>query len=224
MNTLVRRAAVVTASRAISGWCVGAVLTTRTVPRRIAGLPRGRPFHGSAPTLLAVRRKRRGGGSGLAGRENLHGTSNSGAAAAAEPSSGSTDEGGSRSRSTKEAYVGHSPVTDTQVFRLAASTLLDKLERAVEPMKAKNDIFVVERSDGEIGETLRIDLGPKEGFYLVEISEDEHVFQYSSPVSGQILYFLSSGSGEWVGMDDGHSFEGIFVRDLIRQCQGVPNL
>jgi hypothetical protein len=182
----------------------------------IGAIPAGghiRAFHSSSNTLDSVRRRRRGGGSGGGSRpveESLSSpdTNNNDA---------SDGDGGRRG-------VQHRPVQDPLIFRQAASALLDKLERALQPMKAKNDVFIIQRMDGEIGEILKLDLGPKDGFYQLEVSEEECIFQYASPISGHILYCLSASTGEWVGCDDGHLFEGIFVRDLIRQCQGLPNL
>ena len=119
----------------------------------------------------------------------------------------------------------HSPVTNSYEFGQAASLLLDKIEQAVEPMKLQNDVFITKREDGELGEIFSIDLGPKVGMYQIEISQDEHVFEYSSPISGKLLYCLSSATREWVNIDDGHQFEGILVRDLLRSnCIGLPQL
>lgn len=123
-----------------------------------------------------------------------------------------------------ENPLKHEPVTDTLAFCQEASALLTKLQKALEPMKAQNDIFIVKRVDGDIGEILTIDLGPKEGSYRIEISEMEHMFEYTSPISGKVLYVLSNETKEWVGIEDGHLFEGLLVRDLIRQCRGLPNL
>ena len=118
----------------------------------------------------------------------------------------------------------HIPVTDPSKFQHAANDLLSKVEKAVSPMKEKNDVFIVTRSVSELGgDMLTIDLAPGEGSYRIEIMEDEHLFQYTSPISGKVLYVLSSTTGEWVGIEDGHLFEGILVRDLIRQCRGLPN-
>jgi len=120
----------------------------------------------------------------------------------------------------------HNPVTSSIEFRKAASLFLDKLERAVSPLKSQNEFFVAKRSsNGELGEVLTIDLGPQTGIFQIEVSEVEHLFSYSSPISGNIIYCLSSVTGKWVSIDDGHDFEGIFVRDLIRcDCIGLPNL
>jgi hypothetical protein len=91
-------------------------------------------------------------------------------------------------------------------------------------MKEQNDIFVVTRARGELGDTLRIDLSPKEGSYKIEVSEEDCLFQYTSPISGNVLYVNSATTGDWVGIEDGHIFEGLLVRDLIRQCRGLPKL
>jgi hypothetical protein len=119
----------------------------------------------------------------------------------------------------------HSPVTDSREFNQAAVRLLDKIEQAVEPMKLYNKVFVTKRTFGDLGEIFSIDLGPKLGIFQIEIGEDERVFEYSSPISGKLLYCLSSSTGEWVSVDDGHQFEGIIVRDLLRSnCIGLPKL
>lgn len=123
-----------------------------------------------------------------------------------------------------ENPLKHEPVTDTAEFCNQAKLLLDKLETALEPMKAKNDPFIVKRSQGDVGEILTLDLGPKIGTYRIEVSQFENVFEYTSPISGKNLYVLSKETGEWVGTEDGHFFEGILVRDLIRHCQGLPAL
>jgi frataxin-like iron-binding protein CyaY len=118
----------------------------------------------------------------------------------------------------------HVPVRDTQKFNRATKDLFDKLERALEPMKSKNEIFDISRQRGELGEIFTLQLSPSVGTYTVEVSEEEHIFEYTSPVSGKILYCLSSTTNQWVGLDDGNAFEGILVRDLIRHCYGLPDL
>ena len=183
-------------------------LLSQLVPSAGPARNNTRTYHSSARSFRPARRRR----GGIAQLE--------------EYSSSNKNDSDNDSETERRRGVGlqHPSVQDVSHFRQAANDLLDKLERALEPMKAKNDYFVVERSDGEIGKVLKLDLGPKLGYYEIEFSEDECIFQYSSPISGQILYCLSSITGEWVGCDDGHLFEGIFVRDLIRQCQGLPDL
>lgn len=164
-------------------------------------------FHTTAAVQsFAVRRRRRGAKRVEETAENI----------------GEDEDNATASRSSSP--LQHTPIRDVLQFRQAASDLFDKLERALTPMKAKNDPFVISRLQGDIGEVFQLDLGPKEGLYQLEISEDECVFEYSSPISGKILYCLSATSGEWVGVHDGNAFEGILVRDLIRQCQGLPDL
>lgn len=158
-------------------------------------------FRSSPHLLMAVRRKRRG--------------STRKAVTRAEDRNSDESDG----ITTLERI--HSPVTDPLEFNKAASRLLDKIEKAMEPMKSYNEIFVTQRANGELGEIFTMDLGPKVGLYQIEMSQDEGVFEFSSPVSGKLLYCLSSATGEWVNVDDGHQFEGILVRDLLRSnCIG----
>lgn len=160
-------------------------------------------FRSSPQLLMPVRRRRRG------------------TARKAEPREDDSEE--NDGTTTLERL--HAPVTDQATFDQESCRLLDKIEKAMEPMKVCNEIFITKREDGERGEIYTIDLGAAVGIYQVEISQDEHVFEYSSPVSGKLLYCLSSATGEWVNIDDGHQFEGILVRDLLRSnCIGLPKL
>lgn len=163
-----------------------------------------RTYYASSPLALPVRRRKRPS-------QSTSKNSSDSASAASEESVGNNP-------------LQHLPVDDDDEFILAGNALLDKLEESVQGMKAQNDIFVVDRFFSDLGEVLTIDLGPKEGTYRIEMSLEEHAFEYTSPISGKILYILSAQTGAWVGIEDGHIFEGIFVRDLLRQCHGMPNL
>lgn len=44
-----------------------------------------------------------------------------------------------------------------------------------------------------------------------------------SPLSGTYSYVYDTSTREWVGSEDGHSLLGMFTRDWIRQCRGVPD-
>jgi frataxin-like iron-binding protein CyaY len=167
-------------------------------------------YHSSTQTLLAVRRRRRGA-------KQIE-------KVAAEKLSTDNDENDDTSTSSTLQRL-HDPISNSKEFCQAASELLDKLEVALEPMKSKNDFFVTERSKGDLGEIYKIDLGPTKGLYTIEISETEHVFEYGSPVSGTYIYCKSSITGQWINISDGHHFEGMLVRDLIRSdCLGLPKL
>jgi frataxin-like iron-binding protein CyaY len=167
-------------------------------------------YHSSAQTLLAVRRRRRGAKQIIA-------------KSVAEKLSTSDDDDENDETSTLQRL--HNPISNSKEFYQAASELLDKLEVALEPMKSINDFFITERSKGDLGEIYKIDLGPTKGLYTIEISETEHVFEYGSPVSGTYIYCKSSITGQWINISDGHHFEGMLVRDLIRSdCLGLPKL
>eukprot|EP00339_Tiarina_fusa_P015540 CAMPEP_0117074400 /NCGR_PEP_ID=MMETSP0472-20121206/52417_1 /TAXON_ID=693140 ORGANISM="Tiarina fusus, Strain LIS" /NCGR_SAMPLE_ID=MMETSP0472 /ASSEMBLY_ACC=CAM_ASM_000603 /LENGTH=207 /DNA_ID=CAMNT_0004799405 /DNA_START=83 /DNA_END=706 /DNA_ORIENTATION=- len=140
------------------------------------------------------------------------------------PSHRNQDDSVNAEETHYESPLRHSPVVDTDEFLRAADELLTRIEGALEPMKAQNETFILERSRGDLGEVITLDLGAKLGNYRIEISEEDHIFEYSSPISGKILYVLSAATGEWVGQEDGHNFEGLLVRDLIRYCRGMPKL
>eukprot|EP00529_Nitzschia_sp_RCC80_P030929 CAMPEP_0113513010 /NCGR_PEP_ID=MMETSP0014_2-20120614/39631_1 /TAXON_ID=2857 /ORGANISM="Nitzschia sp." /LENGTH=294 /DNA_ID=CAMNT_0000409379 /DNA_START=39 /DNA_END=923 /DNA_ORIENTATION=+ /assembly_acc=CAM_ASM_000159 len=223
----------------ISSTSLLGLLPTSAYSRSLPSFDHRSSFHTSTVVELPVRRRKRAGGSGLGSNNGSNTASgiNGGVVAADRSSprqtqqqeqeprpSDETTDGENASATAVPEPIKHPPIQDVQIFRHAASALLDRLETALHPMKSKNEVFVISREDGDIGEIFKLDLGPSVGHYLIEISEDECLMQYSSPISGQILYFLSDSTNEWLAVDDGHSFEGIFVRDLIRQCQGLPNL
>jgi len=44
-----------------------------------------------------------------------------------------------------------------------------------------------------------------------------------TPLSGTFNYVYNVAKQEWEGTEDGHSMLGMFTRDFIRQCQGIPD-
>ena len=202
LNGPIRNLHTAHASRILLGGAVGSMdISSET--RHIFHSSSYSEFRSSPELLMPVRRRRRGTARKVEPREDD-----------SEENDGTT---------TLERL--HAPVTDQAIFDQESCRLLDKIEKAMEPMKVCNEIFITKREDGERGEIYTIDLGAAIGIYQVEISQDEHVFEYSSPVSGKLLYCLSSATGEWVNIDDGHQFEGILVRDLLRSnCIGLPKL
>ena len=109
-------------------------------------------------------------------------------------------------------------VMDTLDFAIAAQDLLEKIEKALEPMKKHNDTFIVHRDYNKL--TLKIGFGEDE--YTLEINEDSSTVTMQSPLSGRFSYVLCSSTKNWVDEEDGHILEGMLVRDLIKQCNGVP--
>lgn len=83
-----------------------------------------------------------------------------------------------------------------------------------------------------VGDYLWIDLGPVHGQYTIQADEAMQIIILLSPISGQRVYRYDNHESEsrpddpnrWMCTDDGHVLEGLLVRDLIRQIQGVPNL
>lgn len=154
-----------------------------------------RSFHTTAPTLAERRQRRR--------------------RTSTNPMAESEEE------DLSDAVLqGYKPVTDIGEFRKLAKEELQKLVTSIGPMKAMNDPFKVDLSD----DMMTIELDPANGSFVVEIDEENLWLTIQSPVSGAQSYFYSKKKQEWVGAQDYHSMEGLFVRDLIRLCKGVPKL
>jgi frataxin-like iron-binding protein CyaY len=129
-----------------------------------------------------------------------------------------TSEGGTSDGDATMTVNRPMRVMDTLEFAIAAQDLLEKIEKALEPMKKHNDIFVVHRDYNKL--TLKIGFGDDE--YTLEINEDSSTVTMQTPVSGRFSYVLCSSTKNWVDEEDGHILEGMLVRDLIKQCNGVP--
>ena len=165
-------------------------------------------FHSSPPSGLPVRRRRKRRHDVVVAKPKQ------------DDDEGSDDDDTSDDR--QALGLRHQPVTDPAAFATAAQALLVKVQAALEPMKAFNEEFILTRGSEEMGDFLLLDLGPVLGQYTIQIDLEQHLLLFRSPISGQVVYILSESTGGWCGEQDGHSFEGLLVRDLIRQCNGVP--
>jgi frataxin-like iron-binding protein CyaY len=127
---------------------------------------------------------------------------------------------------TEERVAPHVAVKDTNVFRHEADKLLVKIESALRPMKKYNEVFnitLTPRSHDQSG-SLTLELAPDDGTYSLKVDDETMRVVFQSATSGQYSYVLSASTGEWVDEKDGHLFVGLLVRDLIRQCNGLPAL
>lgn len=115
-----------------------------------------------------------------------------------------------------------SAVKDRERFIQKADAFLDELEIALTPMKHCNDIFEISRSRTKIGNVLSIGLQPGYGSYIIQVDESSMTLTLNSPKSGIYTYALRA-DGEWAGVDDDHLLKGMLTRDLIQQCQGLPD-
>jgi Frataxin-like domain len=113
-------------------------------------------------------------------------------------------------------------VTDLLPFVLASQDFLDKIESSLMAMVEVNrdEVFIIQRSPSK----LTLTLAPVHGMYTFEIVEEQRLIRFVSPLSGGFSYVCDSDTGEWGGAEDGHRPEGILVRDLVRQVNGLPNL
>ena len=113
-------------------------------------------------------------------------------------------------------------VRNKELFLDASNAFLTKAAAALEPMKAHNDIFNIQRSMNDQGEVLKIILKPSEGQYVLQVDNDFFSLTLMSPISGNYTYVLCKQTHEFIDMEDNHSLVGMLVRDLIRHCNGLP--
>ena len=90
---------------------------------------------------MAVRRRRRPASSSLQKSNKQANGELSSSAAAASDSAGGGGEEETTTGKFMDSPLRHQGVSDTIVFRKAASELLTKIENGLEPMKSKNDPF-----------------------------------------------------------------------------------
>jgi hypothetical protein len=115
-------------------------------------------------------------------------------------------------------------VKDPEIFARESEKLMNKIYNALEPLKSVNDDYILTRGhEDDFGDFILLDLGPVRGQYNIQVDLEQKVVMMQSPISGQLLYILSATTGDWCGDVDGHRMEGLLVRDLIRQINGVPN-
>ena len=132
---------------------------------------------------------------------------------------------GGDAKSDEERSSSNKPsatITDSEKFLESANAFLHRAEIALEPMKSHNEVFNLIRSSNEEGDNLTVALKPGEGKYVFQVHEDMCTLSLNSPMSGSYTYVLCAYTGQFVGMEDGHSCEGMLVRDLIRHCYGLP--
>ena len=137
----------------------------------------------------------------------------------------SSDEGNSSSSSSSwRQCKPQKIVVDSKIFHNAAKEFLQRVQLAVEPMKQYNSVFQVLRliNTIESQDCLKILLKPDQGSYILQVDYDTRTMALTTPLSGSFTYVLCSQTGNFVGMEDGHVLEGLLVRDLIRQCHGLP--
>lgn len=125
--------------------------------------------------------------------------------------------------STDKGRVSSVYLMEQAQFDASADAFMEKIYQALEPLRKLNEGMVLSRGiEEEAGKFIMIDLGPSMGQYNIQMYNSTQALLFESPISGQNHYMLSNN--EWIGIDDGHNFEGLLVRDLIRQCHGVPKL
>jgi hypothetical protein len=181
-----------------------------------------RSFHRSTPTALAVRRRQRNGVSDTG--ESLKRHDDTRKLVNTEDGTYNYDDltyadGVSKLSFAKRSYA-HVPVTDPDIFYTESRALLERVEAIVKPLQEKNNL-AIEHGVDHLGPFIKIVCGPEIGTYYLYVVEEQASVGFGC-LSGSFFYQISSRTGEWVCDDDGHSFEGMLMRDLLRHCVGLP--
>jgi hypothetical protein len=178
------------------------------IEKLIPSSPSCRHFHTTPSLSFAIRRRRRG------------------QAVAPTPTSDNIEyDTDDEEDGQPEPGDSRDAVLDPIQFQQGGDALLEKIQVAMEPMQRANDHFFVSRgTEEEMGDFLLIDVGPVHGQYTLQIDLEQKCLVFQTPISGQYTYRLSESKGEWFNEIDGHAFEGLLVRDLIRQVKGIPKL
>jgi len=113
-------------------------------------------------------------------------------------------------------------IKDQDIFLQASSSFLHYTMKALEPMKAHNEVFNIKLSSNQQGQRLTVSLKPSEGQYILQVDDELCTLTLISPMSGNYTYVLCAYTGNFIGMHDGHSCQGMLVRDMIRHCYGMP--
>ncbi|KAL7574575.1 hypothetical protein ACA910_015925 [Epithemia clementina (nom. ined.)] len=147
------------------------------------------------------------------------------------------DDGNKQSSHNEGAFSSSSSrkkrIWDFDTFEREADQLLDKLYEAILPMKPQNDIFILNRGqENGVGPNVTVNLGPIVGTHCIQVDYTQFAITYKTPVSGQYSYELieqESGTEgvmelNWRNITDGHSLEGMVVRDLLKSANGCPKV
>lgn len=102
-----------------------------------------------------------------------------------------------------------------EAFEAALASTLGNLRRGVEAMKAENPGMAVVTERGSLKVSLT------SGEFVVRRGDGQRLV-LESPVTGVRVYCYHEEKKRWVSEEDGHDFEGLFVRDLMRHAFGVP--
>ena len=118
-------------------------------------------------------------------------------------------------RDLNGAGVSLNDVTAEVYEAVLRSTLVD-LRNGMEAMLGENPGMKVKFVEGE---KVHVSVDCRE--FVVRRGERRRLV-FESPVTGVRSYGFDKGKRRWVSEEDGHDFEGLFVRDLMRHAFGVP--
>jgi len=103
-------------------------------------------------------------------------------------------------------------------FPSLKSKTLDKISAGLTGLKETNPCLLVQASPSE-----GVTLTSSESDMYFNVNFNENHIHLISPVSGFKQYGYCQIKNKWIDNHDGHDFEGLLTRDLMRHVYGVPN-
>jgi len=165
-----------------------------------------------------------------------------------QPISPDEEDGSNTSSSTTSTK----PSLSGEQFKIAANSLLDKVESSMIKLVDCNDGLEITRyppssseesstrdysgdeedevddSEEHLGK-LSIEIESSGDmfwgggtYWLTILPESSGLVKLQSPLSGSFSYTYNTTTQDWESSEDGHSLLGMFTRDWIRQAKGVP--
>mmetsp|Transcript_17649 Transcript_17649/g.28565 ORF Transcript_17649/g.28565 Transcript_17649/m.28565 type:complete len:163 (-) Transcript_17649:964-1452(-) len=103
-------------------------------------------------------------------------------------------------------------------FKVAGEECVDLVARGLEELKGENPNLIVCKK----GDSVEARFSDDANAFIVSMHPDKRQLQLLTPFSGIHNYEYDIESKRWIGHSDGHDFEGLLIRDLMRCVYGVP--
>jgi len=135
------------------------------------------------------------------------------------PGYGWADKSLTKDNLAESRAASHEPITGDE-FRARATRALENIRIGFENLQSDNKNLVL---SAESEWDITAHLAGSDIKFSVEIDPKKFLLTFTSPESGGRTYYLDSRSDRWRDQLDGHGFDGLLTRDVMRHVYGVPN-
>jgi hypothetical protein len=120
-----------------------------------------------------------------------------------------------KSKSTSIKVSDSEPSFD---FNDEITSILQKVNEAVLPMKALNDPFEINLDM----DTPQLLIETKHGDFSITVNFSRNLLLFHSYITGKHEYAFEPVEKVWLSIRDEHDFRGLLIRDMIRHLNGCP--